>query len=138
MGFAQTVPGPVAFLASALFLAVLGTSADAGGWETIHRYVRKTGHCGGVREVLASYYATGRRTASGERFNPHGLTAASHDYALGAIISIKNPLTGRVCAIRINDRGPHGVALRMGARIDFALGAARCLGMRASQYVCAP
>jgi rare lipoprotein A (peptidoglycan hydrolase) len=138
MRLAQILSLSIACLGSTLFLAVVSTPADAGGWATIHRYARKTEKCGGSREVLASYYGTGRRTANGELFNPHGLTAASYDYALGGVISVKNPLTGRICAIRINDRGPHGIARRMGARIDFTLGAARCLGMRASQYVCAP
>jgi rare lipoprotein A (peptidoglycan hydrolase) len=138
MRLAQILSLSIACLGSTLFLAVVSTPADAGGWATIHRYARRTEKCGGSREVLASYYGTGRRTANGELFNPHGLTAASYDYALGGVISVKNPLTGRICAIRINDRGPHGIARRMGARIDFTLGAARCLGMRASQYVCAP
>jgi rare lipoprotein A (peptidoglycan hydrolase) len=127
-----------ALCASAFVLPILCVSADAAGWGAVHRYVRKTGQCEGAREVLASYYATGSRTASGERFNAHGLTAASHDYALGTVLSIKNPHTGRACSIRINDRGPHGLARRTGARLDFALGAARCLGMRGTQYVCAP
>jgi rare lipoprotein A (peptidoglycan hydrolase) len=112
--------------------------ADAAGWASVHRYVRKTGNCAGSREVLASYYSVGHRTANGERFNPNGVTAASHDYALGTVISVKNPHNGRTCSVRINDRGPHGTARRMGAKLDFAMGAARCLGMKGTQYVCAP
>jgi rare lipoprotein A (peptidoglycan hydrolase) len=123
---------------AALFVVALNMSAEAGGWETVYRYVHKTGRCTGAREVLASFYFTGFRTANGERFNPHGLTAASYDYALGTTITAINPLNGRSCSIRVNDRGPNGIARRMGARIDFALGAARCLGMTASQFVCAP
>ena len=122
------------FVGTALLLAP-ATPADARGWSSVHRYVKKTGRCSG-REVLASYYMTGRRTANGEHFNPHGQTAASYDYAMGTTISAHNPESGRTCAVRINDRGPHGIARRMGARIDFALGAARCLGMRGTQYVC--
>jgi rare lipoprotein A (peptidoglycan hydrolase) len=57
---------------------------------------------------------------------------------MGSVVTIRNPRGGRACAIRINDRGPYGMARRMGARIDFAPGAARCLGMRGTQYVCAP
>ena len=132
----RALPGRL--IGAALLFVLLGAQADAGGWETIHRYVHKTGHCGGAREVLASYYGTGSRTASGERFDPYGLTAASYDYHLGTVISVANPHNGRSCSIRVNDHGPNGIARRMGARIDFALGAARCLGMSASQYVCAP
>jgi rare lipoprotein A (peptidoglycan hydrolase) len=125
------------FVASALFVAFV-LPAEAGGWAEVYRYVHKTGRCVGAREVLASFYMTGRRTANGERFDALGLTAASYDYSLGTTIAATNPLNGRTCSIRVNDRGPNGIARRMGARIDFALGAARCLGMTASQFICAP
>ena len=125
-------------LSSTLLVLLPVTQADAAGWASVHRYVRKTGNCGGGREVLASYYGSGHRTASGERFNPQGLTAASHDYPLGSTVSITNPHNGRSCSVRINDRGPHGTARWMGAMLDLTLGAARCLGMRGTQYLCAP
>lgn len=89
-------------------------------------------------EVLASFYGTGRLTANGERFNPYAVTAASYDYVLGTTITVTNPHNGRTCQVRVNDHGPNGLARVMGARIDFALGARDCLGMVASQYVCAP
>jgi rare lipoprotein A (peptidoglycan hydrolase) len=138
MRTASTHLGLAALLGSALLIAGPVAEADAAGWASVHRYVHKTGNCGGSREVLASSYGVGQRTASGERFNPHGLTAASHDYALGTVVNVKNPHNGRVCSVRINDRGPHGTARRMGAKLDLALGAARCLGMKGTQYVCAP
>ena len=122
----------------ALFSVLLCVSAQAGGWATVYRFVHKSGQCGGAREVLASFYGSGTRTANGERFNPLGLTAASYDYHLGTTIVATNPVNGRSCSVRINDRGPNGIARRMGARIDLALGAARCLGMKTTQYICAP
>jgi rare lipoprotein A (peptidoglycan hydrolase) len=120
------------------FVAAFAVPANAGGWATVHRYVHKTGRCGAGREVLASFYSTGRLTATGERFNPRGLTAASYDYVLGSTITVTNPHNGRTCQVRVNDRGPNGIARAMGARIDLALGARDCLGMTASQYVCTP
>ncbi|MGO9698746.1 MAG: RlpA-like double-psi beta-barrel domain-containing protein [Xanthobacteraceae bacterium] len=120
------------------FVAALVVPASAGGWASVHRYVHKTGRCGDAREVLASFYNTGRLTATGERFNPRALTAASYDYVLGTTITVTNPHNGRTCQVRVNDHGPNGIARVMGARIDFALGARDCLGMVASQYVCAP
>jgi rare lipoprotein A (peptidoglycan hydrolase) len=123
---------------AALFIVALAMPADAAGWAAIYRFVHKSGKCTGGHEVLASFYMTGTRTASGEPFNMHGLTAASHDYQLGTTITATNPFNGRSCSIRINDRGPYGIARQMGARIDFALGAARCLGMTATQFICAP
>ncbi len=125
-------------LFAGLFLTALAVPAAAGGWATVHLYVHKTGRCGVAREVLASFYGTGLHTANGERFNPYGVTAASYDYVLGTTITVTNPHNGRTCQVRVNDHGPNGLARVMGARIDFALGARDCLGMVASQYVCAP
>jgi rare lipoprotein A len=111
------------------------TSAQAGGWATVHRYVKPTGHCAG-QEVLASHYSSGKRTASGERFDANGNTAAARSWALGTTLTVTNPQNGRSLTVRINDTGPWGIAYRMGARLDLARGAAQRLGMRGSQYVC--
>ena len=110
-------------------------AAHAGGWRTVHKYVHRSGRCAG-QEVLASYYWTGRRTASGERFDANGNTAAARTWPLGTVLTVTNPKNGRTLNVRINDRGPYGVAFRQGARLDLARGAARRLGMHASQYVC--
>ena len=115
-------------------LLAAGT-AHAGGWRTVHKYVHRSGRCAG-QEVLASYYWTGRRTASGERFDANGNTAAARTWPLGTVLTVTNPKNGRTLNVRINDRGPYGVAFRQGARLDLARGAARRLGMHASQYVC--
>ena len=112
--------------------------AQAGGWGSVHRHVRPTGSCGAAREVLSSHYWIGAKTATGERFNPHGLTAASHDYPLGTVIAATNPKNGKRCTVTINDRGPYGMARQTGVKVDFALGAARCLGMTSAQYICVP
>jgi|SRR5262245_22357840 rare lipoprotein A len=111
------------------------TSANAGGWASVHRYVKRTGNCSG-QEILASYYSSGKRTSSGERFDASGNTAAARTWPLGTMLTVTNPQNGRSIVVRINDRGPWGIAYRMGARLDLARGAAQRLGMRASQYVC--
>lgn len=111
------------------------TAAHAAGWASVHRYVKKTGNCSG-QEILASYYHTGKRTATGERFDANGNTAAARTWALGTTLTVTNPHNGRSLTIRINDTGPWGLSYRMGARLDLARGAAQRLGMRSSQYVC--
>lgn len=76
---------------------------------------------------IASYYGrelAGRRTASGERFNPHGLTAAHRTYPFGTRLRVTNLANGRQVIVRINDRGPF-VRRRM---LDVSQGAARVLG----------
>jgi len=111
------------------------TAANAAGWGSVHRYVKPSGKCAG-QEVLASSYWTGRHTASGERFDPNGNTAAARTWPLGTTLTVINPDNGRSITVRVNDTGPWGIAFRMGARLDLARGAAQRLGMRGAQYVC--
>jgi rare lipoprotein A len=76
----------------------------------------------------ASYYGhelAGNRTASGERFNPYGLTAAHRTLPLGTKLRVTNLSNGRSVIVRINDRGPF-VRSRL---IDVSLGAAREINM---------
>ena len=114
---------------------MLASPASAGGWATVHRYVKPSGNCAG-QEILASYYHTGKRTASGERFDANGNTAAARTWALGTSLTVTNPHNGRSLTVRINDTGPWGLSFRMGARLDLARGAAQRLGIRGTQYVC--
>jgi rare lipoprotein A len=74
--------------------------------------------------MVASYYGSesGNRTANGERFNPHGLTAAHRTLPFGTRL--------RVCyrgcvVVRVNDRGP----FVRGRSLDLSHGAARAIGM---------
>lgn len=77
---------------------------------------------------LASYYANkfhGRRTASGERYSKHKLTAAHRTLPFGAMVKVTEVKTGKWLVVRINDRGPH-VRKRV---IDLSYAAAKQLGM---------
>ncbi len=87
--------------------------------ETIYR---------AIGQGIASYYGTelaGNRTASGERFDPHGLTAAHRTLPLGTRLRVTNVANGRSVVVRVNDRGPF-VGRRL---IDVSLGAAREIRM---------
>ena len=117
------------------FIVMAATSANAAGWGSVHKYVKPSGNCAG-QEILASSYSVGKRTASGERFNANGNTAAARTWPIGTNLTVTNPKTGRSIVVRINDTGPWGIAYRMGARLDMAVGAARRIGMNGSQYVC--
>ncbi len=75
--------------------------------------------------MKASYYASGTLTASGERFDKDGFTAASRTLPFGARLRITNPATGRTVVVRVNDRGP----FVRGRGLDLARGAADALGM---------
>jgi len=111
------------------------TSASAAGWSSVHKYVKRSGNCSG-QEILASHYSSGTRTATGERFDASGNTAAARTWPLGTVLTVTNPKNGKSVTVRINDRGPYGIAFRMGARLDLARGAAQRIGMHSSQYVC--
>lgn len=84
---------------------------------------------GGYRaEGKASYYSSrhhGRRTASGERFDMHALTAAHRSLPFGSRVRVTNLSTRRSVVVRINDRGPYG----RGRIIDLSRAAAERLGM---------
>ena len=73
----------------------------------------------------ASYYAEGALTASGERFNPDGLTAAHRTLKFGTRIRVCRVSGVRACVeVRVNDRGPF-VAGRV---LDLSRGAMRAIG----------
>lgn len=72
----------------------------------------------------ASYYGPkfhGNKTASGEVFDQHGLTAAHKTWPFGTICRVTNRKNGKSVVVRINDRGPF-VAGRI---LDLSYGAAR-------------
>lgn len=83
-----------------------------------------------LQEGLATWYGGkrwhGRRTASGERFDRHGFTAAHLTLPLGSNIRVVNPNNGREVQVRINDRGPFSKR----AIIDLSEAAAERLGIR--------
>jgi rare lipoprotein A len=84
--------------------------------------------------VRATWYGSelaGNRTASGERFNPSGLTAAHRTLPFGTCLVVGNPKTGRTTKVRVNDRGP----FTKGVSLDLSHGAARAIGMRSTQSV---
>ncbi|KAB2878929.1 septal ring lytic transglycosylase RlpA family protein [bacterium] len=76
----------------------------------------------------ASYYADkfhGRKTASGETFNMHDLTAAHKTLPFGTIVKVTNLKNDKSVKLKINDRGPF-VKDRI---IDVSLAAAKELDM---------
>lgn len=84
---------------------------------------------GGLQlEGFASWYGRdfhGRRTASGERFDMHDLTAAHRTLPFGTRVRVTNLENGSSVKVRINDRGP----FVEGRIIDLSYGAARKIGM---------
>lgn len=62
-----------------------------------------------VQRGTASWYGPqfqGRRTASGERYDMHGYTAAHPTLPFGTRVEVRNVQNGRSVVVRVNDRGP--------------------------------
>jgi rare lipoprotein A len=81
-----------------------------------------------VETGVASWYGKpfhGRKTASGERYDMHKMTAAHKTLPFGAKVKVTDLGTGRSIQVRINDRGP----FVKGRIIDLSKKAAKELGI---------
>jgi rare lipoprotein A len=77
----------------------------------------------------ASWYGRGfhgRKTASGERYDMHAMTAAHRTLPLASWVRVTNESNNKSVVVKINDRGPY-VGNRV---IDLSYAAAAALGMR--------
>ena len=77
---------------------------------------------------IASIYAksfSGRRTASGKRFDPKQLTAAHRSLPFGSKVRIFNLTNMKFVDVEITDRGPW----KKGRILDLSYSAAQSLGM---------
>ncbi|BCM86030.1 hypothetical protein mvi_44910 [Methylobacterium indicum] len=104
-------------------LAIIGLAAAGAVGVTIQASTPAEAQSG-----KASWYGPGfqgRRTANGERFNTHALTAAHRRLPFGTRVRVTNTSNGRSVVVRINDRGPY-----VGGRvIDLSQASARAIGI---------
>lgn len=77
-----------------------------------------------VQTGVASWYRDSR-TASGERYNASGLTAAHRRLPLGTYVRVTNLVNNQSTVVRINDRGPYV----KGRMLDLSVAAAKKLAM---------
>ena len=117
-------------LAAAL-LMVSSAPAHGRGFAWFFAHSRPQGSCAG-QHVVATYYTSGRRTASGQAFNSSGYTAAHRTLPFGSQVTVTNPGNGSSVTVVINDRGP----FTRGVTLDLARGAAHAIGMHGTQWVC--
>jgi len=75
--------------------------------------------------VQAAFYEHPGRTASGEKYNPDGLTAAHKTLPFGTRLRVVNQRNGRSVIVRINDRVPRKAKFAL----DLSRGSARVIGM---------
>ena len=138
-------------LATGLGLAVLSSpvmAKEANNAKVVRTTVKvsKTSVSGQVKKVsyspvsakstfsssgVASYYGPGfhgRRTANGERFDMHAMTAAHRTLPFGTLVKVTNLSNGKTTVVRVNDRGPY-VGNRV---IDLSVAAAKEIGSTGS------
>ncbi|MDO8433357.1 MAG: septal ring lytic transglycosylase RlpA family protein [Candidatus Binatus sp.] len=121
--FKPSLDCPAFAVAAMLAFAIAGCSARS----NVPSYYQPLPHPHERTEV-ASWYGpgfVGRRTSTGERFNPNALTAASKTLPIGSHVKVTNPSTGKSVVVRINDRGPH----RRGRTLDLSRRAAQEIGI---------
>ena len=83
---------------------------------------------GAVEVGRISFYGArfhGQRTASGERFDQHALTAAHPTLPFGTRLRVTNLANGKSVVVRVNDRGP----FTKNRILDVSRAAAQQLGM---------
>jgi rare lipoprotein A len=77
---------------------------------------------------MASWYGPGfhgKRTANGERYDMHQMTAAHRTLPIGSVARVRSLSTERTVTVRINDRGPFA----RDRIVDVSYAAAERLGM---------
>lgn len=119
-----SVPSALSLAAAVLFCTLFASCQSQP--SPIHRF---PGYPVGYQERgTASWYGPGfhgNKTANGERYDMHKLTAAHRTLPLGSIAVVRSVSTGRKVTVRINDRGPFA----KGRVLDLSLAGAEAIGM---------
>lgn len=119
-------------ISSFFFIACSGAGHRAG-------FTRKTGRTANSGTVTGSkqgfhskgeisYYGKkfhGRKTANGETFNQHSMTAAHKTIPFNTRVKVTLLSTGKSVVVRINDRGP----FKKNRILDLSYGAAKKVGL---------
>ena len=125
---------PSAPLAPSISDQVVGSLPPRGAEESarVREPHTKSAGCNGGQRVMSAYYWEGRHTASGQPFNPRGMTAAHRTLPFGTHLTVTNPRNGQSVTVVINDRGP----FVSGVSLDLSLGAAQAIGLHGTGSVC--
>jgi rare lipoprotein A len=106
--------------AAAIAIALIGCAGSS------RRATSPRGTAPREQRGLATWYASGTKTASGERFDRRAMTAAHRTLSFGSRVRVVHDRTGASVVVRINDRGPFGNRRRI---IDLSEAAAEKLGI---------
>ena len=114
------------FAAVVILLAGIAVQGCKAAPPHIHRFPGYP--IGFVERGEASWYGPGfhgNKTANGERYDMHQLTAAHQTLPLGSVAVVRSLTSGRQVTVRINDRGPFA----RGRVLDLSLAGAKAIGM---------
>jgi rare lipoprotein A len=107
-------------------VAFAAVALSFGSTGAVYAHESKDHHRDHHQSGVASVYSTesGRGTASGQRLNPHALTAAHRSLPFGTKVRVTNKHNGRSVVVTINDRGPfvHGRVIDLTPASAHALG----------------
>jgi peptidoglycan lytic transglycosylase len=99
--------------------------AEVAPWRDANASMTPSFGIGRIFSGMASFYGneSGRKTASGQRFNQEAMTAAHRTLPFGTKLRVTHG--GRSVIVTINDRGP----FVRGRVLDLSTGAARAIGL---------
>lgn len=148
LGFMTRPRTAIAFVAATLLIGGTATEASAksrhhrhyhhhhrhhaqadtnatSAWRNANASMTPSSGTGRSFSGMASYYGneSGSRTASGQRFNQHAMTAAHRSLPFGTKLRVTHG--GQSVIVTINDRGP----FVRGRVLDLSTGAARAIGL---------
>ena len=124
-------PSLCIFVMALAWLIASSVQAHSRGFAWFFANSKPQGTCAG-QHIAATFYASGRRTASGQPFNPSGLTAAHRTLPFCSRVTVTNPQNEKSVTVVINDRDP----FTRGVTLDLSRGAARAIGMHRTQWLC--
>ena len=101
------------------------SEAQGDSWRNANAAMTPSMGTGHSFSGVASFYGneSGRRTASGQRFNENAMTCAHRSLPFGTKLRVSHG--GRSVIVTVNDRGP----FVRGRVLDLSTGAARALGI---------
>lgn len=111
-----------------LLLFIAAWFSGCSGWSPVRPSYPPGYPLGFVERGSASWYGPGfhgNRTANGEVYDMHQLTAAHRTLPLGSVAEVRSLTTGRQVTVRINDRGPFA----RGRILDLSFAGAQAMGM---------
>ena len=111
-----------------LLLFLTAWFSGCSGWSPVRAPYPPGYPLGFVERGSASWYGPGfhgNRTANGEVYDMHQLTAAHRTLPLGSVAEVRSLTTGRQVTVRINDRGPFA----RGRILDLSFAGAQAMGM---------